>query len=61
MGRLRAKLREYYATEGGSEPVVIDVPKGQYAPRIRLREGSAYTLARDMPSRTFVTARHLMA
>jgi serine/threonine-protein kinase len=31
-GRLRAKLAEYYKTEGQNDPVVIDVPKGSYAP-----------------------------
>jgi hypothetical protein len=28
--RLRAKLEEYYATEGIHDLVVIDIPKGQY-------------------------------
>jgi len=36
-GRLRAKLREYYAGEGRSDPVHIDLPKGAYAPVIQLR------------------------
>ncbi len=31
-GRLRAKLLEYYATEGKDDPVLIDLPKGQYRP-----------------------------
>jgi len=31
-GRLRAKLLEYYATEGKSDPILIDLPKGQYRP-----------------------------
>lgn len=30
--RLRAKLHEYYATEGNKDKVVIDLPKGHYAP-----------------------------
>src|SRR5258708_34042606 len=30
--RLREKLREYYATEGQADPVVIEVPKGTYVP-----------------------------
>lgn len=30
--RLRSKLHEYYATEGKSDRVVIDLPKGHYAP-----------------------------
>ena len=29
--RLRAKLKRYYATEGYRDPLIIDIPKGQYA------------------------------
>lgn len=32
-GRLRAKLLEYYATEGKDDTVLLDLPKGQYTPR----------------------------
>lgn len=31
-GRLRAKLQEYYATEGKADQIVIDLPKGHYHP-----------------------------
>jgi hypothetical protein len=31
-GRLRAKLTEYYATEGSGDLVLIHVPKGSYIP-----------------------------
>ncbi len=31
-GRLRAKLLEYYATEGKHDEVLIDLPKGHYIP-----------------------------
>ncbi len=31
-GRLRTKLQEYYATDGKSDQVVIDLPKGHYHP-----------------------------
>lgn len=34
--RLRARLAEYYATEGRQDPVVVEVPKGGYVPAIRL-------------------------
>jgi tetratricopeptide (TPR) repeat protein len=34
MGRLRAKLLEYYATEGAGDEIVIEIPKGGYAPRL---------------------------
>ena len=30
-GRLRAKLAEYYASEGADDPVVVELPKGSYA------------------------------
>src|SRR6201988_4460807 len=29
-GRLRSRLRDYYADEGRNDPVVIDIPKGGY-------------------------------
>ena len=37
--RLREKLREYYGTDGKSDPIRIDLPKGTYAPLIEFREG----------------------
>jgi hypothetical protein len=30
--KLRARLREYYAGEGAADPVIIEIPKGGYAP-----------------------------
>ena len=36
--RLRAKLHEYYDTEGVSDPILIEVPKGSYAPSFRTRD-----------------------
>ncbi|MGA2131467.1 MAG: hypothetical protein ABSH50_04055 [Bryobacteraceae bacterium] len=38
--RLRAKLIEYYAAEGGGNSIVIDLPKGSYVPAFRLREAA---------------------
>lgn len=35
--RLRAKLRKYYASEGASDPIVIDIPVGHYVPVFQLR------------------------
>ena len=32
LGKLRYALREYYAGAGENDPVVIDIPKGQYVP-----------------------------
>jgi len=38
--RLRSKLRQYYASEGANEPVVIDLPIGHYVPTFSMRESS---------------------
>lgn len=37
-GRLRRALERYYLLSGRHDPVVIDIPKGTYAPSIRWRE-----------------------
>ena len=39
-GRLRAKLQEYYATEGKSDAIIIDLPKGHYKPVFLSPEGT---------------------
>jgi TolB-like protein len=39
--RLRAWLGKYYTGEGSQDPVVIELPKGGYALRFRLREERA--------------------
>jgi len=39
--RLRAKLKDYYATEGAQDAVVIDIVKGQYTATFSLRQGAA--------------------
>src|SRR5215472_4882483 len=36
--KLRARLREYYESEGREDEVVIDLPKGGYVPAFRHRE-----------------------
>jgi TolB-like protein len=41
--RLRAKLREYYDTEGRHDPLRIELPKGTYTPAFRLTGGEAVT------------------
>ena len=33
--RLRSKLREYYASEGATDSLTIDLPKGRYSPVFR--------------------------
>ncbi len=37
-GRLRDRLREYYETDGRSDPIRIDLPKGAYTPLIEFRK-----------------------
>jgi TolB-like protein len=34
-GKLRTRLAEYYGGEGAGDPIVIELPKGGYAPAIR--------------------------
>ena len=36
VGRLRTKLREYYTSEGASDDVLLNLPKGRYAIDITL-------------------------
>jgi len=38
--RLRAKLRQYYASSGAADPIIIDVPTGHYVPVFRRRDGA---------------------
>jgi TolB-like protein len=40
-GRLREKLREYYAADGQNDPIRIDLPKGTYMPQIEFRHEDA--------------------
>lgn len=52
--RLRAALASYYATEGGKDPVVIDLQKGSYLPsfvshRPGLRDGGPASESRESP------------
>ena len=44
--RLRDKLREYYAADGQSDPILIDLPKGSYTPQIEFRHEGVPQLAR---------------
>lgn len=37
-GRLRRALERYYLLSGRHDPIIIDIPKGSYAPRIERRE-----------------------
>ena len=46
-GRLRAKLRDYYAGPGKHDDVVIALPKGGYVPEFRLRADESGEEARS--------------
>src|SRR5678816_1730654 len=35
--KLRSRLAEYYAGAGAEDPVLIEIPRGSYAPAIRAR------------------------
>ena len=35
--RLRTKLRDYYNAEGTQDPIIISIPKGQYAAQFAFR------------------------
>ena len=50
--RLREKLREYYGTEGQSDAIHIDLPKGTYTPQIEFRHEDAPQIAREKGSPT---------
>jgi hypothetical protein len=51
---LRQKLAEYFSTEGGGEPIIIEVPKGHYLPIFRARHSepppAPFPLLKDAPA-----------
>jgi hypothetical protein len=49
--RLRLKLREYYASEGAADPLVIDLPKGHYMPAFSLRSNVDAENTANYPTR----------
>ena len=54
--RLRARLTRYYQDEGNADEVVVDLPKGGYAPVFKPREGApvakrSLTVPRRAPGR----------
>lgn len=46
--RLRAKLREYYGSEGAADPLIIDLPKGGYTPVFLAAKAEAGAAANTM-------------
>ena len=51
--RLREKLREYYGTEGQSDSIHIDLPKGTYAPLIEFLQGEQQVNNISKPVRVY--------
>jgi hypothetical protein len=49
--RLRTKLFEYYSIPGACDPVVINIPKGSYAPQFHLPSSERPSLSRAAPIR----------
>jgi len=37
-GRLRRRLEQYYLAKGATDPIIIEIPKGGYAPTFRRRQ-----------------------
>jgi TolB-like protein len=56
-GRLRSRLSEYYAGEGKDDPLIIELPKGGYAPVFRPRVAAPHTVSdeRKKSSRRWLT------
>ena len=40
VSQLRKKLQQYFQTEGASEPILVEFPKGSYAPVYRTRDST---------------------
>jgi hypothetical protein len=49
--RLRLKLKEYYETEGRTDPVLIEIPKGHYVPAFAVRLPESAGTERETPLR----------
>jgi len=52
VGRLRNKLREYYATEGVDDDVLLDVPLGRYSVQVTVRHSVAQLYRDPLPEQT---------
>lgn len=46
---LRKRLEQYFAAEGAGEPLILEIPKGNYAPLFREREEAAPAVAAPIP------------
>jgi adenylate cyclase len=48
--RLRIKLSQYYESEGLLDPLIVEVPKGTYAPLFSLRDSSFNSVPPPVPA-----------
>jgi hypothetical protein len=48
---LRKRLEQYFASEGADEPVILEIPKGNYAPVFRVRTEQMLVLPAAPPER----------
>src|SRR5579864_2248535 len=55
--KLRARLRDYYETEGREDQIIIDLPKGGYVPAFRQREKEPAEIPTPEPTSPPVSGR----
>ncbi|WP_299664691.1 adenylate cyclase [uncultured Ruegeria sp.] len=60
-GRLRRKLAEYYAEDGRDAEIIIDLPKGGYAPEISIRAPEASkSRFPELPTKSHTGSRYFI-
>jgi hypothetical protein len=52
MGRLRQRLAEYYRTEGKSDPIIVDLPKGRFRLTFEQRSNTSTSIPEGSPAPT---------
>jgi hypothetical protein len=57
MHRLRERLDRYYDTEGRSDTLRIDIPKGTYAPLFRRKPASGIDKSSTLPQQRIIVGR----
>jgi TolB-like protein len=57
VGRLREKLKDYYASEGRRDPILIDIPLRSYCPLFTLREPESVVELRPRPGPVAIPRR----
>jgi hypothetical protein len=60
-GRLRAKVAEYYASEGENDPVVVELPKGSYVLNFRYRSPSTASVDTAPTTESVAPPSHMVA